>query len=179
MTGMKIDNGMLIKTNDTLDPDAGDQIVMLSREEFESSALYKIHTASNHRYSIFEMHPNYIFISVAVPDKNSINTFTSISLYIYNGNIIFVNNREYIANIIDRIIKSRSGEITTGKFLCLFLSQLIDKDMEFIEKLEKTLYNSEEMALSSNIDNFSRMIDPPKKKLMTFYRYYNHLIDIP
>lgn len=178
MTGLKIEKGLLVKTNEALDPEGSNQIVLLSQKEFESSTLYKNHTASGHRYSIFEIHPEYVFISIAVPDKSNINTFTSISLYIIKNNIIFVDNKEYVANIIDRIIKSYNNEMNAGKFLCCFLSQLIDRDMEFIERLEKQLYNSEEMALSSNIDNFGKIINPPKKKLMTFYRYYNHLIDI-
>lgn len=178
MTGLKIQEGVLVKTNEALDAEGREQIVMLSQKEFESCALYKNHTASGHRYSIFEINPGYVFISLAVPDKSNINAFTSVSLYIIKSNIIFVDNKEYVANIIDRITKGYNSEMTIGKFLCCFLSQLIDKDMEFIERLEKQLYNSEEMALSSNIDNFSKIIDPPKKRLMVLYRYYNHLIDI-
>lgn len=178
MTGLKIENKILVKTNDALSADKNNQIVMLSPEEFDASSLCRSITVSKNKYSVFEAHPDYIFISIAVPDKSKADVFTPLKLYIINNNIIFNGSKEYTANIIDRIIKGYNSEMTLGKFIYCFLHQLIEKDMEFIEKLEKKLSDTEEIAINTNADNFNKLISIPKKTLMTFYRYYNHLTDI-
>ncbi len=178
MTGLIIENRKLIKTNQALSSDKSDQIVLLSPDEFQKSDLCKNIPVSKGKYSHFEAHPEYVFISLSIPDKTSIGEFTPVSLYIINNNVIFTSSKEYTANIIDRIIKGSNSEMTISRFIYCFLSQLIDKDMDFVEKLEKRLSDTEEIALNSNADNFNKLISIPKKTLMTFYRYYNHLTDI-
>ncbi len=178
MTGLKIENQKLIKTDEALSADKTEQIVLLSPEEFKDSNLFGNISVSKGRYSRFETHPEYVFISLAVPDKTNTGSFTPISFFIINNNIIFTSSKEYTANIIDRIIKGSNSEMTLSRFIYCFLSQLIDKDMAFIEKLEKKLSDTEEIALNTNADNFNKLISMPKKSLMIFYRYYNHLMDI-
>ena len=74
MTGLKIENGRLFKTNDALSADKEYQIVLLSQSEFKASDLFRI-TLPKGKNTGVEIRPDYILISISVPDKLKTDTF--------------------------------------------------------------------------------------------------------
>lgn len=177
----KIENNELLRINSipVLNPE--NHIFALSNEEFENSDFYRncVHHKNGYsRYSKFEVYPDYVYASVAIPNKLNINEYNRVNLYIKDSNLIFVDNRDYILTIADKIITSSNTDMSMSKFIYCFFNLIIENDLIFIEKLEQQLSDIEETLIKGNLDNFSTSISLPKNKLFTFYRYYNYLLNI-
>ncbi len=156
-------------------------IIVLSSDEFKNSIFYDNyihHSKSYLKYSKFEVYPSYIFFSISIPSKQKLNKNTVINMYINKNSIIFVDSCDYVINLISKINKFSNTDITLSRFIYLFLSLIIEKDMLFIDKTEERLSSIEEDILKGNIENFNDIISIPKKRLFIFYRFYNNMLDI-
>ncbi|MGN1318404.1 MAG: CorA family divalent cation transporter [Lachnospirales bacterium] len=176
MFNYKIENGKLIKDNSN-----NGNIFVLNEYEFQNSSLYADYIHHNKtylKYTKFEAYTDYIFFSLAVPNKQEIEKNSNMDIYIKNDSVVFVNSCDFVNNIINKITELTSAELTIAKFIYFFISIVIENDLLYIDKTEDKLTNIEENLLKGNIDNFNELISLPKKRLYVFYRYYNHLLDI-
>jgi mg2 transporter protein corA family protein len=181
MIRYKLNNGHLNLENNLNMTDNNNIVSLVSSDEFAESEFFKLYIHQKHKYSKyskFEVHPDYIFSSLAVPDKNKPEEFTNINFYINKTKIVFVDNTENINKYIQYVINLGNKDLTMSKFLYSFFNSLIENDLIFIDKLEDDLSDIEKQINKKQIDDFNAVINKPKKKLFTFYRYYNHLLDI-
>lgn len=177
----KIENNLLIKSKRDTQTKYSNFILLSDINEFEACDFFRNivkHKNGYSKYSKFEVHPAYVFSSLAIPDKINSVKFTRINIYIKDSNLIFVDNIDYVESVIETIINNSNSDMTTGRFLYCFFNTIIANDLIFAESIEQQLSDIEENIITGNFDKFHNNITPPKNKLANFYRYYNHLLDI-
>lgn len=131
------------------------------------------------RFCKLEVYPDYLFGTFYIPSKNNYQEKICFTYYIIKKNIIFIDDTDTVNTIIKKIssFKLRKG-YCIDHFFYDFLETLIEKDLLYIEQIEKKILKIEEAILNNSLEHFNHKMIKLKKEILCFYRYYSQLLDI-
>lgn len=67
-------------------------------------------------------------------------------------------------------------KVTLERSIYLFLNEFIKDDIDELEEIQDDLVKLDDKILKEKIDNFVKLIENPKKQILSFDHYYDHLI---
>ena len=164
-------------------------IGVLDRSELE---LWKPHLDINDRIleeclngmvSKFESHDGFDYISLMIPDKESLlEKGSRISIYFRINLLVFICDeiQEYslLHNIITRIELKEIKSLTLERILYEFFDLLTVGDSLYLEGLEQDVTDLEEDLITSKKKDYIMEIILLRKKLLVLKRYYEQLFDL-
>ena len=102
-----------------------------------------------------------------------------ILFFINREYIIIVDDYEFSQRVIGRIRSRRIHQADSRvKFLCNFLTEIINRDQITLANYEKKLMDMEERVVENRIRNFQSAIVPIRSELLILQEYYDELRDL-
>ena len=103
----------------------------------------------------------------------------AILFFVNEKNIVLVDNSDFSYRLIMRLKRKKTRqEITKEKFLYLFITEFIRRDLDFLIQYEKRLIDMEEQISQGHVSHFLSDISPIRKELLTLRSYYDELMDL-
>lgn len=137
-----------------------------------------IYTDAIHFNKIEDM-KTYIYGSFCLPIKDKYPANAKIRFYIYNSNLIFIDDKGIVQNLIEAIKENnRIKDYSVGKFFHDFLERIIKDDSLYLLQIEEKLSKLEERITMEEDEDLNSQIIKYKKEILKLYHYYDQLIDI-
>ena len=126
-----------------------------------------------------KVHPSGISGCFSTISKDKKMERHNLGFIIRPGNIIFIDENNFVKAIIKKMKKNKfHGGTKIGRFLYDFLETIIENDLRYLEEMGDRLINMESALLRGIVNDFNRLMSGFKKEMLMFYRYYAQLIDL-
>lgn len=164
----------IIKDNKILEADNFDiknknQIAIFNESNFN---LENIELVNNPKYTKLEDYKKYLLGSIIKKD-------IQVVFYIINENVIFIDQKNFIENTINAIIKTCiKSNYNIYNFIKDFLEILVVDDLVYLDEIEQKLEIIEKDIIKSKVNNIDQILMHYKRNLSRTYRYYSQLIDL-
>ena len=160
----KIENNKILETTVGINDSSRNLICIFTKEQFETNE-FSLPIINEHiHFCKIEDLKKYSYGTLCIPKKNNYPKNDLLQFYIINENIIFIDNNNYVVEIINNIIQTkRKIDYNIFKFFHDFLEMIIKDDLIYLEKLENNLANLEDKILVSDQNDFSKKIIVKKK----------------
>lgn len=118
--------------------------------------------------------------SVYVPDKNTYNNDgVHLGFYIAEDRLYIIGDESYTINLAGRMKDaSLPVNLTLSGLFCMILNILIDDDVSFLQKTERSLITLEDSLNVCHDDAFDVKILPYRRLMTRFQSYYYQLMNI-
>lgn len=118
--------------------------------------------------------------SVYVPDKNTYNNDgVHLGFYIAEDSLYIIGDESYTINLAGRMKDaSLPVNLTLSGLFCMILNILIDDDVSFLQKTERSLITLEDSLNVCHDDAFDVKILPYRRLMTRFQSYYYQLMNI-
>ena len=175
----KIENNKILETTVGINDSSRNLICIFTKEQFETNE-FSLPIINEHiHFCKIEDLKKYSYGTLCIPKKNNYPKNDLLQFYIINENIVFIDNNNYVVEIINNIIQTkRKIDYNIFKFFHDFLEMIIKDDLIYLEKLENNLANLEDKILVSDQNDFSKKIIVCKKEILRYYHYYGQLLDM-
>ncbi|MBO4982074.1 MAG: cobalt transporter [Lachnospiraceae bacterium] len=99
--------------------------------------------------------------------------------FINQKHIVIVDDDNFARRVILRIRQNRTrqGE-TKERFLYSFLTQIMSRDLEALNRYERRIMEMEEEIMDGKLQDFQNTITPVRKELLILRGYYDELMDL-
>ncbi len=178
----EIKDDSLLICNDKFDINKPNMVLVVNSEEFNSlsdkySELKIFRRSRNYNCTQIEIHNDYIYSAFLIPSKININKRNNFDCIMFKERIIFIDDGNYVEKIIEKLFDSgNKNNYSLGKFFYEILSQIIFKDLVFLEGMEEKLSKIENDTINNNFDKFNSRLSEIKKYLLIYYRHYSQLL---
>lgn len=178
----EIRDNKLSKSGEVFNIDRENIIVIVNSEEFcVLENLYdelKIYRRSKtYNCTQIEIHREYIYSAFYVPSKINAKKRNSFECIVFKKRIILIDDGDYAVKIVDNIYnKYERKNYDLGKFFYEMLSEIIFKDLIFLDSFDEKLYKIENDIINNNFDKFNSKLSEVKRHLMVYYRHYSQLL---
>ena len=131
-------------------------------------------------YNKLETHRDYLFSTLAIPNKADItgNRFR-MKLFINQNAVVIVKNRDDASRIIPAI---QSENLVQGenkvRFLYNFIVEIIQQDAIYLEKYEKQIMKLEDAQDELSLSEFQQKLHPIRREIQTMRSYYEQMCDV-
>lgn len=174
----------LLKRNNEFDIDKDNIILIVDSEEFAAledkyDELKIYRRSKTYNCTQIEIHTDYIYSAFYVPSKINAHKRNCFDCIIFKKRIIFIDDGDYVSNLILNIYnKDERKNYNLGKFFYEVLSEIIFKDLIFLDSFDEKLYKIENDIINNNFDKFNSKLSEVKRHLMVYYRHYSQLLSI-
>lgn len=178
----KIKNNRLVKSSEIFDINKDNTILIVNSEEFsELENLYdelKIYRRSKtYNCTQIEIHTDYIYSAFYVPSKINAQKRNSFDCIVFKKRIILIDDSDYTDKIVNNIFnRDERKSYDLGKFFYELLSEIIFKDLIFLDSFDEKLYKIENDIINNNFDKFNSKLSEVKRHLLVYYRHYSQLL---
>lgn len=153
------------------------------RFEFSKNTVNACVQPSSSFRSGVEVYDNYTFTELKIVDLSNPNADDCVAIYIKKNLFIVVDVHDYDESTKNRFnlaLKRYAPENTTlEKIIYAFLINLISRDNQTIETLDKKITELERQILSNDSnDDFSTALFEFKEQLSMLHNYYEQILDI-
>ncbi len=128
---------------------------------------------------------DYILIEWQVPEKTKKNGSWRYTIFVKSSKIICIQYettqgkvQKLISACDYKFVKEQAEDYTKERFLYGLFSAMTADDLQYMEKLERTLAVLEEEVFYTGGMDFNNSMLQVKKKIFQFYRYYSQFIEI-
>lgn len=180
----EIKDNTIIANYDIFDIDKENMILIINSDEFnELENLYdelKIYRRSKtYNCTQIEIHSDFIYSAFYIPSKINAQIRNNFDCIIFKKRIIFIDDNDYVEKIVSNIIgKDNRKSYNLGKFFYEVLSEVIFKDLIFLDSFDEKLYKIENEIINNNFEKFNSKLSETKRHLMVYYRHYSQLLSI-
>ena len=164
----------------------GKQAVILTTSRDYQEALNAIGiywegelSLSKIRFCKIEAQQEYIYGTLSVPKLLDISgSRYRVCLFITRDYVVIVDDSELSSRILSKIRLRRihQGE-NKARFLFNYLAEIIDRDYEMLDSMERKLMKMEERAARDDSGKFLEKLTPVRRELLILRSYYNELTD--
>ena len=164
----------------------GKQAVILTTSRDYQEALNAIGiywegelSLSKIRFCKIEAQQEYIYGTLSVPKLLDISgSRYRVCLFITRDYVVIVDDSELSSSILSKIRLRRihQGE-NKARFLFNYLAEIIDRDYEMLDSMERKLMKMEERAARDDSGKFLEKLTPVRRELLILRSYYNELTD--
>lgn len=99
--------------------------------------------------------------------------------FINQKHIVIVDDDDFARRIILRIRQNRTRQgQTKERFLYSFLTQIMSRDLEALNRYERCIMEMEEEIMDDKLQEFQNRITPVRKELLILRGYYDELMDL-
>lgn len=179
---IKADN--LLIYHDEFDINRNNLILTINSDEFTSlsekySELRVFRRSRTYNCTQIEIHNEYIYSAFFIPSKINVFKKNNFDCIIFKNRIIFIDDNNYIDKIIENLFDNgNKNNYSLSKFFYEVLSQIIFKDLIFLEEVEEKLYKIENDIINDNFEKFNSRLSEVKKCLLVYYRHYSQLLTV-
>lgn len=179
---IKADN--LLIYHDEFDINRNNLILTINSDEFTSlsekySELRVFRRSRTYNCTQIEIHNEYIYSAFFIPSKINVFKKNNFDCIIFKNRIIFIDDNNYIDKIIENLFDNgNKNNYNLSKFFYEVLSQIIFKDLIFLEEVEEKLYKIENDIINDNFEKFNSRLSEVKKCLLVYYRHYSQLLTV-
>lgn len=180
----EIKDNTIIENYDIFDINKENIILIINSDEFnELENLYdelKIYRRSKtYNCTQIEIHSDFIYSAFYIPSKINAQIRNNFDCIIFKKRIIFIDDNDYVEKIVSNIInKDNRKSYNLGKFFYEVLSEIIFKDLIFLDNFDEKLYKIENEIINNNFEKFNSKLSETKRHLMVYYRHYSQLLSI-
>lgn len=176
----------LKKTDGNAENNSLKYIFLLTEEEFkeESENLphkrAMNHLLNNSEFCRAELFGNCILGIINMPvKKEHINEKTHFGFYIQEKHLYLIGKNEILSTLLGHVKEIQfPEEITIITFFYSLLNSWIDEDAVYIQKLEKSISEMEDILLTTIPKNFYRSIISFIKNLTVLHGYYYQMLNL-
>lgn len=179
---IKADN--LLIYHDEFNINMDNLILTVNSDEFTSlsekySELRVFRRSRAYNCTQIEIHNEYIYSAFFIPSKVNILKKNNFDCIMFKNRIIFIDDNNYIDKIIENLFDTgNKSNYSLGKFFYEVLSQIIFKDLIFLEEIEEKLSKIENDIINDNFEKFNSRLSEVKKLLLIYYRHYSQLLTV-
>lgn len=180
----EIKDNTIIENYNIFDINKENIILIINSDEFnELENLYdelKIYRRSKtYNCTQIEIHFDFIYSAFYIPSKINAQIRNNFDCIIFKKRIIFIDDNDYVEKIVSNIInKDNRKSYNLGKFFYEVLSEIIFKDLIFLDNFDEKLYKIENEIINNNFEKFNSKLSETKRHLMVYYRHYSQLLSI-
>lgn len=180
----EIKDNTIIENYNIFDINKENIILIINSDEFnELENLYdelKIYRRSKtYNCTQIEIHSDFIYSAFYIPSKINAQIRNNFDCIIFKKRIIFIDDNDYVEKIVSNIInKDNRKSYNLGKFFYEVLSEIIFKDLIFLDNFDEKLYKIENEIINNNFEKFNSKLSETKRHLMVYYRHYSQLLSI-
>jgi len=177
----EIENETLVETKKEFE---NDTICVCTQDELKESDLnlapHTIDECSCPGPAKLEAYEGYDFILLNVICESIQRGTQRMGLYILPKMIIFVADEPSVMlqEVIDAFQKNKTANLTAIRVLYAFFTNLTNNDSEELQDLEEEISDIEERVLNDKTEDYIKDIVAMRKKLMTYKKYYEQLLDV-
>ncbi len=175
----EIKDDKIIKSSKTLTEKSHNLICILSKKEWEEYPFINSEYNEKVHFCKIEDKKKYMYGTLFIPIKEKFANYFSIYFYLYNDNLILIDNEDIINELLQQIINTKSkSDYNIIKLFHDILEVIIKEDLSYLENLETKLSILEDKIMENKADNFNKAIIKTKKEIIRFYHYYNQILDM-
>ena len=116
---------------------------------------------------------------MCIPSKTNKTLEYGFSFYLMKDEIIFIDDEEMVSKVIEKThFQKPKKTFSVERFLYEILTEIVEEDFLFLEKLETEISDIEEQVLKKSTENFNYKMIQINKNISRFYKYYSQLINI-
>ncbi|MDO4301580.1 MAG: CorA family divalent cation transporter [Clostridia bacterium] len=159
-------------------------ILTVNSDEFNSlsekySELRVFRRSRTYNCTQIEIHNEYIYSAFFIPSKINVFKKNNFDCIMFKNRIIFIDDNNYIDKIIENLFDTgNKNNYSLGKFFYEILSQIIFKDLIFLEEIEEKLSKIENNIINDKFEKFNSRLSEVKKLLLIYYRHYSQLLTV-
>ena len=178
----EIKDNRLFKKDEIFDINSENIVIVVNSEEFAKlESLYdelKIYRRSKtYNCTQIEVNNEYIYSAFYVPSKINAQKRNNFECIIFKKRIVIIDDGDYATSIVENIFnKSERKNYNSGKFFYELLSEIIYKDLIFLDSFDEKLYKIENEVINNCFDKLSSRLSEAKRHLMVYYRHYSQLL---
>lgn len=178
----EIKNSNIVKSNDKFDINKDNVILILNSDEFSKLAeLYSefdiYRRSKTYNCTQIEVHSKHIYSAFYIPSKINALKKNNFECIIFENRIVFIDDSDYVEKIVSNIYDKDEGKTyNLGKFFYSVLSEVIYKDLIFLDSYDEKLYKLENEIINNNFEKFTAKLSEVKRHLMVYYRHYSQLL---
>lgn len=176
---LEIKDNEIVNSKEKFNLESKDLICIFNKEQWEEINIFPKKNIGKIHFCKIESSANYMYGNLCIPVKNKFPLNYSIIFYIYNNNLIFIDDENIILNSLKKIqqIKNKNEYNIIGLFHDI-LEMIIKDDLKYLEKIEAKLSGFEDKIIHNKTSNFNQNLIILKKEILRFYHYYGQLLDM-
>ncbi len=150
-------------------------------KELEAEIIkpYFLQLPQSIRFCKIEQHSRYTFATFYIPSKGAGEKHVTISCYLFQDNLVFIDSQEYSKELLLHLIeRTEQNQFKPDTLLYLFMDLMLDGDLEQLDHIQDKLSGLENAALYGEMKNFNQMMMRVKKEILHLYRYYGQLLNM-
>ncbi len=146
-------------------------------KRYSNLKIYRRH--KTYRCTQIEVYNNYIYCDFYIPSKINMKSRNSFECIIFKDYIIFIDDGDFVEKIISNIcVNPKKNNYNLGKFFYEILSEIIYKDIVFLDSYDEKLSKIEQEVIENNFEKIISKLPEIKRHLMLYCRHYSQLLSI-
>lgn len=102
-----------------------------------------------------------------------------VMFFITKEKLVLVDDDDFSRRIINRISRKKSHPfVSKEQFLCNYIAEFMNRDLEFLVQFEKNIMELEEQVHGGHYDEFQSKILKIRRELLTLRCYYDEVMDV-
>jgi len=124
--------------------------------------------------------PECIAGTLEIPKLSDICGSTyKIQFFVNRKNIVIVDNSNFSAKIVRRIISSKTKQgQTRERFLYNFLTNILSRDLSLLNRYERSIMSLEEEVANNIFEKYKQDAYEIRKQLLVLREYYDEMCDL-
>lgn len=130
------------------------------------------------RFTKAEVHGNCLTGTMAIPNRKKMDgPQHKVRYYLTREQLVVVTDSSFVAMLAKKsiLLGEKKG---AAAFFYYFINEMMEDDLELLEKYEKNILELEDRAMERDIENFHVVMLHVRKELLTLRFHYEQMIDL-